>query len=238
MKTLDIYPKEKLIEILENYGKEEPVIKRPFDDVFFEIRENAFDTVVKILDLAAKNPNHIVEINECYKFVTMPPNDNYANKYWSYNDLKKHTRIYRRNNGFYDVYAIYFPFPDTFTIAMAREVSYNKKFLEEENNMATTTNMNCTLAPVYSYKAKDEETLAYEEAKRKIQEEADKKIQKIMDDTAKKLEALENERFWARKKKGEADQAKYWKTRYDALIEAGFTDDQAWQMCMKSFEMD
>lgn len=108
------------------------------------------------------------------------------------------------------------------------------KFDKEDNTMATTTNK--TLTPV-DYTATPEEL----ERDKKIQEateEAEKKILDIRIELAKTLEAIRAEYQEQEAIKREERQAHAWKRKYEALLKEGFSVEQAWEMTMKSFEVD
>lgn len=53
-----------------------------------------------------------------------------------------------------------------------------------------------------------------------------------------KLEELTENHRMERLKADEKKRAEAWKASYDALVDAGFTPDQAWEMTMKRFECD
>lgn len=108
------------------------------------------------------------------------------------------------------------------------------KNIKEDNTMAiagnkTFTNVDYTATP---------EELEMDKAVKEAKEEAEKKILDIRIELSKKLEALRSEydEKWAVER--EEKQAHVWKRRYDALLKEGFSTEQAWEMMMKSFEVD
>lgn len=84
----------------------------------------------------------------------------------------------------------------------------------------------------------DPEVIEYEKKCKELRDEAEKKILDIRKELALALQKLDQERKDAERVKREQTQAKIWKTKYDTLVEAGFTSEQAWEMTMKSFEID
>lgn len=89
----------------------------------------------------------------------------------------------------------------------------------------------------YDYTATPEE-LELEKAAQEAKDEAEKKIMDIRIELSKKLEALRSKYEEQRAVKREECQAHVWKRRYDALLKEGFSVEQAWEMTMKSFEVD
>lgn len=111
----------------------------------------------------------------------------------------------------------------------------NVKDIKEDKTMATTTNK--TLTPIINCYDSSEEL----ERDKKIQEateEAEKKILDIRIELAKTLEAIRTEYQEQEAIRREERQAHVWKRRYDALLKEGFSVEQAWEMTMKSFEVD
>lgn len=105
------------------------------------------------------------------------------------------------------------------------------KNIKEDKTMGTTINKTC------DYTATPEE-LELNKAIREAQDEAEKKIMDIRIELSKKLEALRKEYEEQEATKREERQAHYWKRRYDALLKEGFSVEQAWEMTMKSLEVD
>lgn len=93
-----------------------------------------------------------------------------------------------------------------------------------------------TTTPVNPYE--DPEDIAYDQKVKALQDEAEQKILDIRRELAHALEALRVEHNEKKNKEREQRMAKVWKTKYDALVEAGFTAEQAWEMTMKCFELD
>lgn len=85
---------------------------------------------------------------------------------------------------------------------------------------------------------KDETALKYEQEIRELREAAEKQIQEIRDALAEKLDRFNKERREQEFKDAEAEKARYWKRRYDSLVEAGFSEDQAWEITKESFRED
>ena len=107
----------------------------------------------------------------------------------------------------------------------------NRFFNKEEKIMVTTT-----YAPIEKIATPEE--IQYEKDCKKARDEAENKIAEIRLDLSKKLTKLREDYQEQIAKNEEANKAKMWRRKYDALIEAGFSEEQAWEMTMKSFEMD
>lgn len=107
----------------------------------------------------------------------------------------------------------------------------DKFFNKEEKIMATTTN-------VFIERIATPEEIKYEQDCKKARDEAEDKIAEIRLDLSKKLAKLREDYLEQIAKNEETNKAKMWRRRYDALIEAGFSEAQAWEMTMKSFELD
>ena len=103
--------------------------------------------------------------------------------------------------------------------------------IKEDKTMDATTNKTC------DYTATPEE-LELNKAIKEAQDEAEKKILDIRIELSKKLEALRSEYQEKEAVKREERQAHAWKRKYDALLKEGFSVEQAWEMTMKSFEMN
>lgn len=93
-----------------------------------------------------------------------------------------------------------------------------------------------TYAPIEKIATPEE--IQYEKDCKKARDEAENKIAEIRLDLSKKLTKLREDYQEQIAKNEEANKAKMWRRKYDALIEAGFSEEQAWEMTMKSFEMD
>ena len=120
---------------------------------------------------------------------------------------------------------------------------------KEDKNMATKYNIyNCGtvcnpskdggIPRVSSLEFDDPIQVEFEKKKKDLVDEAEKKILDIRQELAAALDKLLSEQRERRMEEKEKSQAKMWKRKYDALIEAGFTEDQAWQMTMESFKID
>lgn len=107
----------------------------------------------------------------------------------------------------------------------------DKFFNKEEKIMATATN-------VFIERIATPEEIQYEQNCKEARDEAEDKIAEIRLDLSKKLAKLKEDYQEQIAKNKEANAAKMWRRRYDALIEAGFSEAQAWEMTMKSFESD
>ena len=107
----------------------------------------------------------------------------------------------------------------------------NKFFNKEEKPMITTT-----YVPIEKIATPEE--IQYEQDCKKARDEAEDKIAEIRLDLARKLTKLREDYREQIAKNEEANKAKMWHRKYDALIEAGFSEAQAWEMTMKSFELD
>ena len=120
---------------------------------------------------------------------------------------------------------------DTLDVIGYMTCNMNKFFNKEEKIMATTTNVfiECIATP---------EEIQYERDCKKASDEAEDKIAEIRLDLSKKLTKLREDYLEQIAKNEEANKAKMWRRKYDALIEAGFSEAQAWEMTMKSFELD
>lgn len=107
----------------------------------------------------------------------------------------------------------------------------DKFFNKEEKLMIATTYVpiECIATP---------EEIQYEQDCKKARDEAEDKISEIRLDLSKKLTKLREDYLEQIAKNEEANKAKMWRRKYDALIEAGFSEAQAWEMTMKSFELD
>lgn len=116
--------------------------------------------------------------------------------------------------------------PLGYSICLPKPININKNN-KEDKTMATTTNK--TLTP---------EELELEKAIKEVQDEAEKKITDIRIELSKKIEAIRTEYQEQEAIRREEHQARYWKRRYDALLKEGFSVEQAWEMTMKSFEVD
>ena len=93
--------------------------------------------------------------------------------------------------------------------------------------------------PVHLYNYEDTpEDVEFEKKRKEIIDEAEKKILDIRKELAVALDKLDAERFEQEMQRKEALQAKAWKRKYDALLKEGFSIEQAWEMTMKSFELD
>lgn len=112
----------------------------------------------------------------------------------------------------------------------------NKKNIKEENTMKPNYNTGSIPTTINPYE--DSEDIAYDQKVKALQDEAEQKIFDIRRELAHALETLRVERNEKNNKERERRMAKAWKTKYDALVEAGFTAEQAWEMTMKSFELD
>lgn len=107
----------------------------------------------------------------------------------------------------------------------------DKFFNKEEKPMIATT-----FVPVEKIATPEE--IKYEQDCKKARDEAEDKIAEIRLDLSKKLTKLREDYLEQIAKNEEANKAKMWRRKYDALIEAGFSEAQAWEMTMKSFELD
>ena len=112
----------------------------------------------------------------------------------------------------------------------------NKKNIKEENTMKPNYNTGSIPTTINPYE--DPEDIAYDQKVKALQDEAEQKILDIRRELAHALETLRVERNERNNKERERRMAKVWKTKYDALVEAGFTAEQAWEMTMKCFELD
>lgn len=109
------------------------------------------------------------------------------------------------------------------------------KNIKEDKTMATTINK--TLTPIIDYNATPE-NLERDKKIKEVTEKAEKKILDIQIELAKTLEAIRSEYQEKKETKREEQQARFWKRRYDALLKEGFSVEQAWEMTMKSLEVD
>lgn len=117
---------------------------------------------------------------------------------------------------------------------------------KEDKNMGTRYNYNTTCNPskgsdiprVSSLEFEDPIEVEFEKKKKDLLDEAEKKILDIRQELAIALNKIEEERYERRQQEKEKSMAKAWKRKYDALVEAGFTEDQAWMMTMESFKLD
>jgi hypothetical protein len=107
--------------------------------------------------------------------------------------------------------------------------------IKEDKTMATTINK--TLTPIIDYNATPED-LERDKKIKEVTEEAEKKILDIQIELTKTLEAIRYEHQEKKAIEREEQQAHAWKRKYDALLKEGFSVEQAWEMTMKSFEMD
>lgn len=107
----------------------------------------------------------------------------------------------------------------------------DKFFNKEEKPMIATT-----YASIEHIATPEE--IKYEQDCKKARDEAEDKIAEIRLDLSKTLAKLKEDYHEQIAKKSEANAAKMWRRRYDALIEAGFSEARAWEMTMKSFELD
>lgn len=126
------------------------------------------------------------------------------------------------------------PVSDRYLITMPPATDFteaDKNINKEDKTMSTDINKTC------DYTATPEE-LELEKAAQEARDEAEKKIMDIRIELSKKLEALRTEYHEKEAIKREERQAHVWKRRYDALLKEGFSVEQAWEMTMKSFEVD
>ena len=202
-------------------------------DIYFKSYSDAAIVLDTLTDLADQYNN--VTVGDFCDVAAIPCPSQLRNDVWA-KDLFADVKVLHNGVGQY-----YIDLPRPLSVVKpydpneTKRIPYNRKCIEKEKEpMASIgqTWCECELVPI------DEGSIAYQKQVQEIKETAEKKIQKIRDEAAKKLDALKKERYWAMKKKVEEEHALYWKTKYDALVSAGFTDTQAWQMCMKSFETD
>ena len=118
------------------------------------------------------------------------------------------------------------------------------KYIHEDNMKSYITKEDKTMAnyiktPVHLYNYEDTpEDVEFEKKRKELIDEAEKKILDIRKELAVALDKLDEERFEQEMQRKEALQAKAWKRKYDALLKEGFSIEQAWEMTMKSFELD
>lgn len=114
------------------------------------------------------------------------------------------------------------------------------KYIKEDKTMTKINynNYNTGAPRNYSFEDAPPEDVEFEKKRKELMDEAEKKILDIRHELAIALDKLEAEWFEQEMQRKEEAQAKAWKRKYDALIEAGFSEDQAWQMTMESFKID
>ena len=112
--------------------------------------------------------------------------------------------------------------------------------IKEDKNMANhfTTTKTGDIPRVSSLEFEDPIEVEFEKKKKDLVDEAEKKILDIRQELAAALDKLRSEQYERHQQEKEKSMANMWKRKYDALVEAGFTEDQAWQMTMESFKLD
>ena len=168
-----------------------------------------------------------VTVNDFCDIVGISSYEEYRNDYWLKNFFDNAEVKYDRDGNYY--------------IDLPRPIS-----IKEDKNMAirynyNTTcnpNKNCDILRVSSLEFDDPIQVEFEKKKKDLVDEAEKKILDIRQELAAALDKLLSEQHERRMEETERSQAKMWKRKYDALIEAGFSEDQAWQMTMESFKID
>lgn len=118
-----------------------------------------------------------------------------------------------------------------------------EKEFKEENTMGTNVNNNVFYATYELPKITDavEETpenIEYEKKCKELRDKAEKKILDIRKELAEALHKLDQERKDAERIAIEKKRAEIWKQKYDAFVEAGFSEEQAWKMMMESYKAD
>ena len=191
------------------------------DILYFKTRSEAEMVLDNLKDIANKYGS--VSISDYYELAGIFGSFEDTRYGWTSRDLygvKVQVKLFDAQKGELDYY-----------ISLGQPNLIYTENNKEENTMAITANKSydCTATP---------EELELEKAIKEARDEAEKKILDIRMELSKKLEALRTEYHEKEVIKREQIQAKIWKTKYDALVEAGFTSEQAWEMTMKSFEMD
>lgn len=111
------------------------------------------------------------------------------------------------------------------------------KNIKEDKTMSKI-NYNTGAPKNYSLENASPKEIEFEKKRKELMDEAEKKILDIRKELAIELNKLETERFEQKMQIEEEARAKMWKRKYDALIKEGFSVEQAWEMTMKSFELD
>lgn len=205
------------------------------DCVAFSSREEAEDVLGNLRSIAYMTTDQFVtlayymNLTRIYKRSVAFETKSATDIGWYLEELNC-TRVSKERNK--EIYKIMLMSPHN---RKARPNCYYSNYLKEENNMPINYNYRKNS---YSFEVALPEDVEFEKKRKELTDEAEKKILDIRHELAIALDALESERFEQKKQIEEKAQAKDWKRKYDALVEAGFTEDQAWMMTMKSFEID
>lgn len=198
------------------------------DTLHFETQSEAEMVLEELKDIA--NAYGSVSISDYYELAGIVGSFEDTRYGWTSRDLygvKVQAKLFDAQSKELDYY-----------ISLGQPNLINTKNNKEENTMPNYNYVNRT--PVHPTNVIEEspESIEFEKKRKALMQEAEDKILDIRKELAVTLEKLETERRDAERVKREQIQAKIWKAKYDALVEAGFTTEQAWEMTMKSFEMD